>query len=1459
MGIIDKDGAMYLATGVDTTGLLEGKREVLEILASLMRETASVDVFSGVELAAATAFTYAAAGTHELSRAFEYNMGLVAELSPLIAASFEDYEERVIGITRTIPVAADDCAAALHDIVTAGYDGSEAMNVLALVAREAVVATTGVVEAFARMLESGQDLSAWKAGFSDVDFSESVSGMEAQVQLLQNNIFAVTRKMGDQVTRQVASVATRLGDALSDGRVEKSFRSLETLITLASGALADYRKETEKTTRGITAKGAALEIANGIRQAYHELVEDGMVQREAELQQQETYRANLVQNQALEAGESTLKEALVTKSLALGDVIAREDAAYRRKLTDMQEELAMNERVLASAEILLQKKKEAFESANQGDDVAKMELANTELLSAAEQKEAAAMEVANMERKVKGTRIRLNTLERRGETAAIATSVTATNAESLANAGNTTTTGILTRAKQRLTLVMRSLSASIAANPLGMLLSVVSLAITAFSMFGKKTEDSASALDKLNEALDKQKERVNSLVNTLYDENEAEQKRVAALLELRKLYPEVWDKVDLTNLKEQKRIELIKQGNEVLEERKEKELEVAVAASKTRIVEMEKKGFMMTVTTPENEMLYVKDTVAVNTYENEKKKLKEYEEELKNIRNLKAAVARESMTKEEKLAEYNRELETLSGKLKTVRDRIVEIKTKIQNAGNPFTSVLDQVRLTGLEQQEKELQGQTDETTRKKKTLNKPTAMTEEERKKRQESEKSIQETVDALALKYAREGKKKEIAGMNEGHLKLIAEIREEYADRGRVIEQEEKKLQEKYDDLKEEMPDDMKQMFAKQKQLNKEEEEKRVREVEEQNKAEVSRRFRSMKEKATSSNVSTEEDRNRQQVKDKYEGERAWLKNQTENRMTEEEAKDYNDNINLAEQKEQHARLLSELNDFNQKRETIIAEWEAKKETAEAVIESMPELGDDNLIARLEEERQKALGALGTEELLQSEAWTGLFDHLDELTISQIDKLIGDVQAKMGEIQETLGVDNAKISPVDMKVITGKLGEAKQQIATLNPFRALGDSMKEIFGKGADEAGDASEEVGEKWKKLGKATAGCFDFVNDAVGSCSVLSDVLGESGQQTMGMIQGVATAGIAMASAIKGVEKGSVILAVISAALMAVNALSTLFNGDKKQEKKIKRLQGQIDDLERSYNRLGTTIDNTYSEEVYGMMDEQNEKLREQQELIKQQIEAEDKKKKTDKGKIKDWENEIEDINEKIEENKRKQIEMLAGTDVQSAIDTFADALTEAYAKGEDGATALGATTKKVMANAVKEALKKKFLGDSINEAVNYLGNAMSDGVLSAEEQAKFEQMVQAGGENFTKAMGAYQNLLKEADGTLAEGVTGQLQAAMTEGTASQLVGLWNTTASDVRAIRDWLLTGTVTVPESPFNMTQMIELQNEIAVNTRVTAQSTTATMHELRDGLGRMDQRLEAIDRNTRGYAGRGR
>lgn len=57
------------------------------------------------------------------------------------------------------------------------------------------------------------------------------------------------------------------------------------------------------------------------------------------------------------------------------------------------------------------------------------------------------------------------------------------------------------------------------------------------------------------------------------------------------------------------------------------------------------------------------------------------------------------------------------------------------------------------------------------------------------------------------------------------------------------------------------------------------------------------------------------------------------------------------------------------------------------------------------------------------------------------------------------------------------------------------------------------STKNIKQNWKDLAKATEGSFEFINDAVSSCGVLGDLLGESGKQVMGMIQGIATAGIA----------------------------------------------------------------------------------------------------------------------------------------------------------------------------------------------------------------------------------------------------------------------------------------------------------------------------------------------------------
>ena len=290
-------------------------------------------------------------------------------------------------------------------------------------------------------------------------------------------------------------------------------------------------------------------------------------------------------------------------------------------------------------------------------------------------------------------------------------------------------------------------------------------------------------------------------------------------------------------------------------------------------------------------------------------------------------------------------------------------------------------------------------------------------------------------------------------------------------------------------------------------------------------------------------------------------------------------------------------------------------------------------------------------------------------------------------------------------------------------------------------------------------------------------------------------------------------------------------------DAKYEKKIQNLQKQIDKLQSSYTRLERAFNNTYwvfneeqrqgyektiqaindqiaalekqrevakkswdfaqyakltaqikqlneqlskakeGDDMLGLWQQQKESLQEQQELMRQQIQAENSKKKTDKNKIKEWENQIEEINQQIEDLDQKMMETFAGTDVKSAIDEFADAIVDAYCAGEDAAEALGETTKKVLKNAVVEALKRNFLAKGINDAVEYLGKAMEDGVLTDEEKKEFERQANAAGEKFKQGLEAVGDWIKDVDETTSDPLTGAV-TSMSEETGGVIAGRLN---------------------------------------------------------------------------------
>lgn len=499
---------------------------------------------------------------------------------------------------------------------------------------------------------------------------------------------------------------------------------------------------------------------------------------------------------------------------------------------------------------------------------------------------------------------------------------------------------------------------------------------------------------------------------------------------------------------------------------------------------------------------------------------------------------------------------------------------------------------------------------------------------------------------------------------------------------------------------------------------------------------------------------------------------------------------------QQELEDRVLTQFRTFEEQKTSIQNEYALLRAEAQR-------LNDEERIKQINQAENEALSALNSSFLMQSESWKNLFTDLDALTVEQIDKLVR-------EIQDKLNTADLKLNPADLKAVLDKLDEAKSKILDVNPFKALSNSLTEVFKKQQDGSKKTSKQIKTDWKNLSKSTEACFDFVNDAIASCSVLDDLLGDSGKATMEMIQGVAMAGIAMSAAIKSAEKGSVILTAISIALQAISWIAGLFNNDEKIEKRIQNIQRNIDALSNSFDRMQHAAEQTYwvftdeekeahekrlnairdqiaaleqqavvarqswnfveyarltkqikelkyalekegnKGDMFQLYEMQKQNLKEQQELIKQQIQAEKGKKKTDWDKIAEWEEAIKDIDTQLEDMERSMMETLAGTDTKSAIDEFADALVEAYCQGEDAAEALGAKTKEVLKNAVVEALKRQFLAKAIDEAIQFLGSAMEDGTLDPWEKSKFEAMVNAAGETFNNALEGIGDWIKDMD-------------------------------------------------------------------------------------------------------------
>jgi tape measure domain-containing protein len=438
--------------------------------------------------------------------------------------------------------------------------------------------------------------------------------------------------------------------------------------------------------------------------------------------------------------------------------------------------------------------------------------------------------------------------------------------------------------------------------------------------------------------------------------------------------------------------------------------------------------------------------------------------------------------------------------------------------------------------------------------------------------------------------------------------------------------------------------------------------------------------------------------------------------------------------------------------------------KKVQDSILEKMAVEMDIKEIAIVE--MAKSLIGLGVEDILKQ------FELASELLKTELAKGDGEankstitaLQAKIKALETSLkSKTNEEVKATnlqDFKATIGLLNDVRQATtAVIESFSGLSDETKEVLSSMMNVTGSVLQMI-----------SGIAQLANFSTTSVKLSSE---------------------GASAAIIAVEKASVILAIISAALQITMAIFNLIaaNKDKQKEKEIQKLQLQVDALKKSYTALGKEIEKAYATDAVELIKQQDAKLRAQKELIEQQIAEERKKKKTDNNKIKAYEQAIDDINDQLNETEVRQIDAINGTSVQSAIDDFASAYMDAWSAGEDKAKAMKDVVRDMIKASIAEMVKMRMSGE-VENFMTYLSSAMMDGVLTASEKAILNAMEN----NMVNMMESMSNTLDEY--VLDEAVTDDRKASeskgfgsMSQDSADELNGRFATLQAHTFAISD----------------------------------------------------------------------
>lgn len=288
--------------------------------------------------------------------------------------------------------------------------------------------------------------------------------------------------------------------------------------------------------------------------------------------------------------------------------------------------------------------------------------------------------------------------------------------------------------------------------------------------------------------------------------------------------------------------------------------------------------------------------------------------------------------------------------------------------------------------------------------------------------------------------------------------------------------------------------------------------------------------------------------------------------------------------------ANRLKQFESYAQERQRIAKEYADKERDLRKPDGTLREGVTEANLDELKRQSDEALTKIDEAWAVRQETYQQWMTDIASMSVAQLEQELERVQLLLAKAQiEGKDDKSVAVTRTQVEQLRKKLGEVHREAQKAGQSFADWSRATETLRATKDELEDIAENI----RPLSDSLA---DAVHHVAGLATPVIGIIGSIGKFAEMTSKGISTTATATQRAIAMAERGTVILAIISAALQIATKIASLFDKDKRHESNIKELDNRIADIQWRLDHWGW---DTLEESAGKPLERINEWLREAQ--------------------------------------------------------------------------------------------------------------------------------------------------------------------------------------------------------------------------------------------------------------------